>query len=118
MGRWRNRTLLQALKKRLTDAEGSWVDILPGVIWAYNTTPREPKGETPLKLAFGTDAVIPAEVSIPSPRVEQFDEEQNESRLRENLDLLDEVREQANIKIAAYQQRIARYYNSKVRPPK
>ncbi|KAL0344702.1 UNVERIFIED_CONTAM: Gag-Pol polyprotein [Sesamum radiatum] len=35
-----NRTILQHLKTRIEGAKSSWVDELPGVLWAYRTTPR------------------------------------------------------------------------------
>ena len=34
-----NKTLLSALKKRLERTKGKWVEELPGVLWAYRTTP-------------------------------------------------------------------------------
>ncbi|RVW24836.1 hypothetical protein CK203_105107 [Vitis vinifera] len=34
-----NKTLITALKKRLEQAKGKWVEELPGVLWAYRTTP-------------------------------------------------------------------------------
>ncbi|KAL2226356.1 UNVERIFIED_CONTAM: hypothetical protein Sindi_1994300 [Sesamum indicum] len=40
-----NKTILQHLKTRLEN-KGSWVDELPGVLWAYRTTPRTATGET------------------------------------------------------------------------
>ena len=36
----------------------------------------------------------------------------------ESLDLIDEKREQAQLRVAAYQQKVARYFNSKVRERK
>ncbi|KAL2253138.1 UNVERIFIED_CONTAM: Pro-Pol polyprotein [Sesamum indicum] len=39
-----NRTILQHLKTRL-GSKGSWLDELPGVLWAYRTTPRFSTGE-------------------------------------------------------------------------
>ena len=44
----------------LQGAKGVWPDELPGVLWAYRTTVRTPTGETPFKLAYGSEAVIPA----------------------------------------------------------
>ena len=44
---------------RKYQAKGIWPDELPGVLWAYRTTVRTPTGETPFKLAYGSEAVIP-----------------------------------------------------------
>ena len=72
-------------------------------MWAYRTTARTPTGETPFRLTYGTEAVIPVEVGITSIRHEMFDEENNNDQLRVNLDCLDEVREKASNKMTRYQ---------------
>ncbi|KAL2227023.1 UNVERIFIED_CONTAM: Retrovirus-related Pol polyprotein from transposon [Sesamum indicum] len=56
-----NRTILQHLKARLSSKK-EWSDELPGVLWAYRTTPRTSTGETPFSLVYGSEAVIPAEI--------------------------------------------------------
>ena len=38
------------------------------VLWAYRTTVRALTGETPFKLAFSTEAIIPVEVGVSSLR--------------------------------------------------
>ena len=63
-----NRTLLQGIKKRLDRAKGEWAEELYNVLWSYHTTPRESAGETPFKLAYGTEVVVPIEIGIPSYR--------------------------------------------------
>ncbi|KAK3003569.1 hypothetical protein RJ639_018904 [Escallonia herrerae] len=95
-----NRTLLQGIKKKLDGAKGLWVDELPKILWAYNTTTRTSTGETPFSLSFGTDALIPVEIGLPSLRLTTHDPVQNEEDLRANLDLLDERREQAAVRLA------------------
>ena len=52
-------------------------------------------GETPFNLVYGTNALIPVEVDLNSPQVMAFNEGGNLDCLRENLDLLDELREKA-----------------------
>ncbi|RVW51650.1 hypothetical protein CK203_066704 [Vitis vinifera] len=65
-----NKTLIIALKKRLEQAKGKWVEELPGVLWAYRTTPGRPTGNTPFALAYGMDAVIPTEIGLPTIRTD------------------------------------------------
>ena len=48
------RTLKAALKTKLEDLKGSWVEYLPEVLWAYRTTQKSATWETPFALAFGT----------------------------------------------------------------
>ena len=61
-----NQTLLKIIKTRLEGAKGIWLDELPSVLWAYRTTVRTPTGETPFRLTYGADAVIPAEIGLTS----------------------------------------------------
>ena len=65
-----NKTLITALKKRLEQAKGKWVEELPDVLWAYQTTPGRPIGNTLFALAYGMDAIIPTEIGLPTIRTE------------------------------------------------
>uniref|UniRef100_A0A2N9FLD8 Uncharacterized protein n=1 Tax=Fagus sylvatica TaxID=28930 RepID=A0A2N9FLD8_FAGSY len=110
-----NRTLLKQIKTRLEGAKSMWVEELPSILWAYRTTVRTPTKETPFKLTFGTEAVIPVEIGLTTFRTTFHREEENEGQLRLNLDLLGEAREKAAQRIALYQGRMAKYYNTKVK---
>ena len=44
-----------------------------------------------------------------------FDESKNDEKLKANLDFLDELRERAHTRMARYQNRVLRYYNSRVK---
>ncbi|MCI89481.1 gypsy retrotransposon integrase-like protein, partial [Trifolium medium] len=69
------------------------------VLWAYRTTPHSTTGETPFRLAYGTEAIIPVEIGEPSRRTEQpLDEEMNNEALREELDLVEEIRTGASLR--------------------
>ncbi|XP_034689166.1 uncharacterized protein LOC117917050 [Vitis riparia] len=111
-----NKTLIIALKKRLEQVKGKWVDELPGVLWAYRTTPGRPTENTPFALAYGMDAVIPTEIGLPTIRTEAGRQDDANVELGRNLDWADEVRETASIWMADYQQRAAAHYNRKARP--
>ena len=107
-----NRTLLQGLNAHLGQAKGLWVEEPYHVLWAYQMTQRVFMGETPFKLAFRTEAIIPLEIGVPTLQVEKFEVDSNFIGLRPNLDLLEEIREQARIQKTNYQQQVAQYYNS------
>ncbi|RVW91250.1 hypothetical protein CK203_031748 [Vitis vinifera] len=111
-----NKTLINALKKRLEQAKGKWVEELPGVLWAYRTTPGRPTGNTPFALTYGMDAVIPTEIGLPTIRTDAAKQEDANTELGRNLDWADEVRESAAIRMADYQQRASAHYNRKVSP--
>nr|CAN62505.1 hypothetical protein VITISV_010653 [Vitis vinifera] len=111
-----NKTLITALKKRLEQAKGKWVEELPGVLWAYRATPGRPTGNTHFALAYGMDAVIPIEIGLPTIRTDAAKQNDANTELGRNLDWTDEVRESAAIRMADYQQRAAAHYNHKVKP--
>uniref|UniRef100_A0A2N9J3R3 Uncharacterized protein n=1 Tax=Fagus sylvatica TaxID=28930 RepID=A0A2N9J3R3_FAGSY len=88
-----NRSLLKMIKTRLEGAKGLWPEELPNILWAYRTTARTPTGETPFRLTYGTEAVIPVEIGLTTWRTNNYDEGSNDAQLRSNLDLVDEVRD-------------------------
>ena len=111
-----NRTLLKIIKTRLEGAKGIWSDELPGVLWAYRTTVRTPIGETPFKLAYGSEAVIPAKIHMANHRVMKYQDKDNDEQLCLNLDLIDKVRMDAEQRITRYKNLMARQYDAMVKP--
>ena len=87
-----NRSLLKIIKTRLQGAKGIWPKELPSVLWAYRTTARTPTRETPFRLAYGSKAVIPAEVKLTSYKVDNHNEKKNDEAMRLQLNLLDEIK--------------------------
>ena len=49
-------------------------------------------GETPFRLAYEIEAVIPIEVGLTSYYMEKYDKNKNDEAIRLQLDLMDEVR--------------------------
>ena len=110
-----NRSLLKIIKTRLEGAKDVWPDELPGVLWAYGTTVKTPTGETPFKLAYGSEAVIPVEVHMANHMVVKYRDKDNEEQLRFNLDLIDKVRMSAEQRTARYKNLMARKYDAMVK---
>ena len=81
----------------------------------YQTIARTLTGETPFRLAYGNDAVIPAEVGLTSYRVENYADGKNDEANRLQLDLVEEVHAAAEQRLARYQNLMAKHYNSNVR---
>ena len=48
---------------------------MPNVLWAYRTTTRTSTRETPFRLTYGIEAMIPVEVGVTSIKREAFNEE-------------------------------------------
>ena len=86
-----NWSFLKIIKTWLEGVKGIWSDELPSVLWAYRTTAKMPTGETPFRLAYGSDTIILAEVGLTSFWVENYDEDKNEEAMRLQLNLVDEV---------------------------
>ncbi|XP_068340194.1 uncharacterized protein [Pyrus communis] len=61
-----NKMILDCLKKSFFDKKGKWPDELLRCLWAYRTTKRQATGETHFSLAFGSEAVIPPNIIMPS----------------------------------------------------
>ncbi|XP_071698959.1 uncharacterized protein [Rutidosis leptorrhynchoides] len=64
-----NRDIVHAIKARLGMKHSGWVDELPKVLWAHRTMYKNSTGETPFSLVYGSEAVIPAEITVPTERI-------------------------------------------------
>nr|KYP36874.1 hypothetical protein KK1_041976 [Cajanus cajan] len=70
----------------------------------------------PYRLTYGADAMIPVEIEETSHRRQVFNSEQNARELAADLDLVDELRDEAQIHEEACKLRASRRYNMRVRP--
>ncbi|XP_060170576.1 uncharacterized protein LOC132601513 [Lycium barbarum] len=113
-----NKNIKKILRKMIQGSR-QWQEKLPFALLGYRTTIRTSVGATPYLLVYGTEAVIPAKVEIPSLRIIVEAEidytEWVKSRL-DQLSLIDEKRLTAVCFGQLYQQRMARAYNKKVHP--
>ncbi|GJW78099.1 reverse transcriptase domain-containing protein [Tanacetum coccineum] len=110
-----NRSLGEGIKARLDERSKDWIEELPHVLWAHRTMIKSSNGETPFSLTYGTEAVIPAEIGMPTLRTAEIDLTKNNEALGMNLDLIEERREQAAIQEAKSKKKMEKYYNSRVR---
>jgi len=111
-----NKVLLGQLKKRLDGAKGKWPAELLEVLWAYRCTPKSSTNKAPYTLVYGTNAMIPVEIREPSMCQQHHDPQSNDDYMNTHLDLLYETREKARIRDLATKLRVARRYNSKLKP--
>ncbi|XP_074352304.1 uncharacterized protein LOC141691464 [Apium graveolens] len=110
-----NRIILDGLEKRVECSRNTWVDELLPILWAYRTTCKVTTEATTFMLAYGAEAVVPLEITHGSPRVEEYEPETNEEGMRLGLDLIDEVRDEANARNVKHQRKASLYYNRKVK---
>ena len=111
-----NQSLLKIIKTWIEGVNGIWIDELPSVIQAYRTTVRTPTRETPFKLAYGSDEVIPIEVGLTSYSVAHYKDEENEKQLHLSLDLIDKVRVDIEQKMACYKNLMTNHHYALVKP--
>ncbi|GKC42942.1 reverse transcriptase domain-containing protein [Tanacetum coccineum] len=110
-----NHSLGEGIKARLGGDNKNWVEELPHVLWTHFTESKSSNGHTPFSLTYGTEAVIPVEIGMPSLWCEKIDPTMNDEALLLNLDILEEIREKAAIQEAKNKEKIKRYYNVNVR---
>ena len=72
-----NKQIVDGIKARLGTARRGWVDELPSILWAHRTMPKTSTGKTPFSLVYGSEAVIPAELGLPSPRMIAMEKQNN-----------------------------------------
>ena len=77
------------------------MDELPGVLWAYRTTALKPTGISPFSITYGVEAIIPIEIGMPTIRT-SVPKQGNVELMIKDLDIIDELRESAAIRIAFY----------------
>ncbi|GKE08049.1 reverse transcriptase domain-containing protein [Tanacetum coccineum] len=95
-----NRSMGKGIKARLGEGNKNWIEEIPHVLWAHRTMIKSSNGDTPFSLTYGTKAVIPAEIEMPTYRTAVVDVVHNDDEIRLNLDLLEERRERAAIRKA------------------
>ncbi|GJS65518.1 reverse transcriptase domain-containing protein [Tanacetum coccineum] len=110
-----NRSLGEGIKARLGEGNKNWIKELPHVLWAYRTMIKSSHGDTPFSLTYGTEAVIPAEIGMPTYRTAVVDAPHNDEELRLNLDLIEERHECAAIREAKAKSKMTKHYNARVR---
>ena len=71
-----NKTIVDSIRKRLDAKKGRWAEELPGVLWAYLTSPCKPTGETSFSLLHGVESVIPIEHQVQTLRVAHAPEDE------------------------------------------
>ncbi|XP_060211814.1 uncharacterized protein LOC132639380 [Lycium barbarum] len=110
-----NKNIKKILRK-ITNSHRQWHEKLPYALLGYRTTARTSTGATPYMLLYGSEAVILAEVEIPSLRIIQDisldDAEWIRSR-HEQLILIDEKRMDAVCHGQLYQNRMSKAFNKR-----
>ena len=92
------------------------MDELSSVLWSLRTPPNNSTQEMPFFLVHGAEAVLPIEVSHESPRVAAYNEKESREALEDDMDALDEARDEALQRETMYQQNLRNYHRRRLRP--
>ncbi|GJU35391.1 reverse transcriptase domain-containing protein [Tanacetum coccineum] len=76
-----NRSLGEGIKARLGKDNKNWLEEISHVLWAHRTMVKSSNGDTPFSLTYGTEAVIYAEIGMPTFRTAEVNVVENDKAL-------------------------------------
>ena len=94
---------------------------MANVLWACRNSMKTATGFSLFSLIYGTEAISPMELVVPTPRVvleenQESTEDTNDERRVADLEGLEEEREVTRMRSQRYQQRMAKAYAQSVHP--
>ena len=110
---------IKKIVQKMVRTYKDWHEMLPFALHGYKMSVHTSTGATPFSILYGTNAVLPVEVEIPSLRVlmeTKLDEAEWVQTRLDQLNLIDEKRLAAICHGQLYQQRMKRAFNKKIRP--
>ena len=109
-----NKLIVGNFLRNLDERRGAWLEELPKVLWAQRSMKKRVMDETPFALVYGSKAVVQTEAGLPKiTTLVAENVEENQRQLARNLDLLEEVRENAPIRKATYQHKARAFYDKR-----
>jgi hypothetical protein len=88
--------VLQALKDRIYDDASNyatrWLAELPHIIWGLRIQVSSATGFSSFFLVYGSEAVLPTDVTFGAPRIQVYEEGEAEQTCRIDLNSLEEQR--------------------------
>ncbi|XP_026410770.1 uncharacterized protein LOC113305996 [Papaver somniferum] len=111
-----NKTIIRILSRIVHDHHREWNEQLPIALWAYKILKRSSTGASPYSLVYGEDAILPAEIAIPSARIAMDSHTTPDEISRfAHLYTLEERKTRAERFAEAYRKRATNYYNQSVK---
>lgn len=72
-------------------------------------------GYTPFTLAYGSEAMIPIELEVSSYRKIHYDSKKSEKLMSDLFDMIDEKRDEVDLRAVAHRKQVAQHYNTKIK---
>nr|CAD1834502.1 unnamed protein product [Ananas comosus var. bracteatus] len=113
-----NKIIINLMKRHIRKYPRKWNEKLFKILWACRTSVKTATGMMPFQLVYGHEAVVPAEITVPSLRVEKQKElsaNEYSNLMNEGMEEIHETRLTALNHLQAYQSRVCSAYNKKVR---
>ena len=64
-----NKTLTKGLTKIFNMDKDDWDEKIPAVLWAYRTSYKKATNQTPFKLVYGQEAIVPLHFRQHTPEI-------------------------------------------------
>jgi hypothetical protein len=100
--------------ERTIKAHGRWIKELPAMVWGLWTQPSRNTGVSPYFMVYGAEAVLPTDIELWSPRVENYNKDQVTEQWELEVNSIEERRLDSCIHMAKYLTVLWRYYNKNV----
>jgi hypothetical protein len=88
---------------------------LPAVVWGLRTQANRNTGVSPYFMVYGTEVVLPSDVTFGSPRIENFDQSSADLARELEINRTEEKRLTSCLRAAKYLEAIRRYHNRNVK---
>jgi hypothetical protein len=110
--------ILDGLKKTLYNKNikkgGKWINEISSVVWGFRTQPSKATGQSPFFLAYGSEAILPADVTWQSPRLEMYEKGEADEVRHLELDSVEEVLCNFLLQSVRYLQGVHRYHGRNI----
>jgi hypothetical protein len=113
-----NRTLINLIKKKISDNPKHWHKILSEALWAHRISKHSATKVSPFELVYGQEAVLPVEISLNAVRFARQNDLTLTDYYNAMMDNIDEVTDKRVIALGVIEKdkiMVARAYNKKVK---
>jgi hypothetical protein len=87
----------------LSTRTGKWAAEVPSVLWSLQMMPNRSTNFTPFFMVYGAEVILPTDLQYGSPRVWAYQLEVIKEAWKDAIDLLEESRDIAVIRLVGYQ---------------